>query len=324
MLDKQFVMEFEKPIYDIYEKIEELRTLAKENDVSMDDEIKKMEKRADELKKQIFKTLSPIQITQVSRHQLRPTALDYIERLFDNYVPLHGDRLFGDDPAIVGGLADFKGQGVMVIGQQKGKDTKENLYRNFGMPNPEGYRKALRLMKLANKFKLPIITFVDTPGAFPGMGAEERGQAEAIARNLKEMFGLEVPLLSIVTGEGGSGGALGIAVANKVLLLEFSVYSVISPEGCASILWRDATKADVAASVLRITAPDLQKMGISEGTIKEPFGGAHCNYDEVAASVGKEITIFLKEMSAKSADQLKQERYEKFRKIGEFEDAKTK
>jgi len=316
-MDPSMILEFEKPIYDIYTKIDELKALAQENGVNMDDEITKMQQRADSLKKKIFKELSPIQTTKLARHQLRPTARDYIDLIFQDFHELHGDRLYGDDPAMIGGLARFNSTGVMIIGQQKGKDTKDNLYRNFGMPHPEGYRKALRLMKLADKFNLPIITLVDTPGAFPGIGAEERGQAEAIARNLKEMFAISSPILTIVTGEGGSGGALALAVANKVLMLQYAIYSVISPEGCASILWRDATKADEAAAVQKITAPDLLKLKIIEGIIKEPLGGAHNDHKLIGSNVAKEIETFIKENEKKSKEQIINERYEKFRKIGQ-------
>lgn len=316
-MDPAMILEFEKPIYDIYTKIDELKALASENGVNMDEEIIKMEKRADDLKKKIFKELSPIQITKLARHQMRPTTQDYISMLFDDFYELHGDRLFGDDPAMIGGLAKFNEMGVVVIGQQKGKDTKDNLYRNFGMPHPEGYRKALRLMKMADKFNLPIITFVDTPGAFPGIGAEERGQAEAIARNLKEMFAISSPILTIITGEGGSGGALALAVANKVLMLQYAIYSVISPEGCASILWRDATRADEAANVQKITALDLQKLKIIEGIIKEPLGGAHNDHQLMARNVSREIDGFIKDNQKKSPQQITEERYNKFRKIGQ-------
>jgi len=316
-MDSRVVLDFEKPIYEIYSKIDELRALATENGVNIDEEVSKMESRANDLKKQIFKNLTPIQVAKLARHQLRPTTRDYIEMIFDGFHHLHGDRLFGDDPAIIGGIARFQGTGVMIIGQQKGRDTKDNLHRNFGMPHPEGYRKALRLMKMADKFNLPIITLVDTPGAFPGIAAEERGQAEAIARNLREMFAITSPILTIITGEGGSGGALALAVANKVLMLQHSIYSVISPEGCASILWRDAGMAAEAANVQKITAQDLLRLKVIEGIIKEPLGGAHCDHKATSKSVSREINTFLKENSKKTGETIKQERYDKFRAIGQ-------
>ncbi|HET7874912.1 MAG TPA: acetyl-CoA carboxylase carboxyltransferase subunit alpha, partial [Methylomirabilota bacterium] len=255
------------------------------------------------------------------RHPKRPHTLDLINLLLEDWVELHGDRVFGDDKAIVGGLATFDGEPVVVIGHQKGRDTRENIARNFGMPHPEGYRKALRLMQLAGKFGKPIITFIDTPGAYPGLGAEERGQAEAIARNLREMAGLPTPVICVVTGEGGSGGALAIGVGNRVLMLEYAIYSVISPEGCAAILWGDAAKAPEAAEVMRITAPDLLRLGVIDGIVPEPVGGAHRNWEETAANLRVALRDELWELKSRTPEQLVDERYEKFRRIGAFEEA---
>lgn len=318
MEKKKVLLDFEKPIADLEDKIAELEHLSREQNMDMSAELKTMRERATELKQKIYEDLSPLQILQISRHQYRPTTLDYIKLLFSDFIEIKGDRLYGDDPAIVGGIASFKGQSFMLIGHQKGHDTKENLHRNFGMPQPEGYRKALRMALLAEKFGFPIITFVDTPGAFPGLGGEERGQAEAIARNLRELTFIKVPILSIVTGEGGSGGALGIAIANKVMMLQYSVYSVISPEGCASILWRDATKADLAAKNQRITAPDLLSLGVIDAIIPEPLGGAHNDYEAIAKNIGTAITAFIKEFNQKTAEQIVQQRYAKFRGLGKF------
>jgi acetyl-CoA carboxylase carboxyl transferase subunit alpha len=318
MEKKKLLLEFEKPIYELHEKIEQLETLSKEQDVDMTKEIKNMRERASELEEKIYENLSPLQILQIARHQYRPTTLDYIKLLFHDFVELKGDRCFADDPAIVGGFCSLDGQSVMVLGHQKGQDTKENIRRNFGMPQPEGYRKALRLMKLAEKFNIPIITFVDTPGAFPGLGGEERGQAEAIAHNLREMSALKVPVISIITGEGGSGGAIGIAVANKVLMLQYSVYSVISPEGCASILWRDATKADLAAKAQKITAPDLLELKVIDGIIPEPAGGAHRDYATIAQNMKKALQGFLTEYKKMPPTDIVDGRYKKFRNLGLF------
>ena len=318
MEKKKILLDFEKPLADLEDKITELDNLSREQKMDMTAELKTMRNRATELKAKIYANLSPLQILQISRHQYRPTTLDYIKLLFTDFVDIKGDRLFGDDPAIVGGIVTFNGQSLMIIGHQKGHDTKENIHRNFGMPQPEGYRKALRLAYMAEKFGFPIITFVDTPGAFPGLGGEERGQAEAIARNLREFTFIKVPILTIVAGEGGSGGALGIAVANKVMMLQYSVYSVISPEGCASILWRDAAKADVAAKNQRITAPDLLELGVIDEIIPEPAGGAHNDYEAVAKNISTVLTAFLKEYSKKTPEQIVEQRYAKFRALGKF------
>lgn len=318
MEKKKVLLDFEKPIADLEDKIAELERLSREQNMDMSVELKTMRDRAAELKQKIYEDLSPLQILQISRHQYRPTTMDYIKLIFNDFVEIKGDRLYGDDPAIVGGIASFNGQSFMIIGHQKGHDTKENLHRNFGMPQPEGYRKALRMATIAEKFGFPIITFVDTPGAFPGLGGEERGQAEAIARNLRELTFIKVPILSIVTGEGGSGGALGIAIANKVMMLQYSVYSVISPEGCASILWRDASKADIAAKNQRITAPDLLQLGVIDEIIPEPLGGAHNDYELIAKNIATTISAFIKEFNKKTAEQIVEQRYAKFRALGKF------
>jgi acetyl-CoA carboxylase carboxyl transferase subunit alpha len=312
------VLEFEKPIEELYKKIDELKRISIDNQIPLSQEITTMEERADLLKKKIYDNLEPIQVVQLARHPERPSFLDYVSLMFTDYVECHGDRSFGDDMSLIGGIAKLNGQSVMVIGQQKGKNTKDNVKRNFGMPHPEGYRKALRLMKLAEKFSKPIITFVDTPGAFPGLEAEERGQAEAIARNLREMAGLTVPVITIVMGEGGSGGALGIAVANRVAMLQYSVYSVISPEGCAAILWRDAAKANEAAKNLGITSDQLLELEVIDAVIEEPLGGCHNDHDTMAGRVKqyieKELTL-LKKMSKKK---LLDDRYNRFRKLGRY------
>ncbi len=306
-------LDFEKPIVELQQKIEELKSLGSE---TLKAQISELEKRIQELTAEIFKNLTPIQKTKLARHPDRPYTLDYAERIFDFYEELHGDRLFSDDKAIVGGLAKFKGISVVFVGHQKGRDVEENMNRNFGMAHPEGYRKALRLFKLAEKLSLPVITFIDTPGAFPGIGAEERGQAEAIARNLMEMSSLRVPIIAVVIGEGGSGGALGIGVANRVLMLEYSIYSVISPEGCASILWRDSGMAPKAAEALKLTAQDLYKLGVIDEIVPEPLGGAHRNWDKAAKILSKHLLKHLKELMKLSPEQLLSDRYSKFRKMG--------
>ncbi len=303
-------MEFEKPIAELEKKIEELRALGV-GDLST--EINALESKVEEKRREIFNNLTRWQKAQVARHINRPFTLDYIKHLFTDFNELHGDRNFGDDHAIVGGLARFDGQPVMVVGHQKGRDTKEKVFRNFGMPNPEGYRKALRLFRMAEQFGLPIITFVDTPGAYPGIGAEERGQAEAIARNLREMAELKVPVIVCVTGEGGSGGALAIAVGNRVLMLEHSVYAVISPEGCAAILWSDGTKGAQAAEALKPTAQDIIGLGVIDEIIHEPVGGAHRDHEATAQAMGSAIRQHLAELQAMSPEELVEDRYQKFR-----------
>jgi acetyl-CoA carboxylase carboxyl transferase subunit alpha len=311
-------LEFEKPLLELENRIAELRTA--EDPLEARDEIAKLEERLARLQQRIYGSLTAWQRTQIARHPKRPHTLDLVNLLLEDWVELHGDRVFGDDKAIVGGLARFDGDPVVVIGHQKGRDTRENIARNFGMPHPEGYRKALRLMQLAAKFGKPIIAFIDTPGAYPGLGAEERGQAEAIARNLREMAGLTTPVICVVTGEGGSGGALAIGVGNRVLMLEYAIYSVISPEGCAAILWGDAAKAPEAAELMRVTAPDLLKLGVIDAIVPEPVGGAHRNWDATAASLRAALRDQLWQLRSKSEAELIEERQEKFRRIGVFEE----
>ena len=311
-------LEFEKPLLELENRIAELR--ASEDSLAARDEIAKLEERLARQQQRVYSGLTAWQRTQIARHPKRPHTLDLVNLLLENWVELHGDRVFGDDKAIVGGLATFDGEPVVVIGHQKGRDTRENIARNFGMPHPEGYRKALRLMQLAGKFGKPIITLIDTPGAYPGLAAEERGQAEAIARNLREMAGLPTPVICVVTGEGGSGGALALGVGNRVLMLEYSIYSVISPEGCAAILWGEAAKAPEAAELMRVTAPDLLKLGVIDAIVPEPVGGAHRNWDATAASLREALREQLWQLRSKSEAELIEERQEKFRRIGVFEE----
>ena len=311
-------LEFEKPLLELENRIAELR--ASEEPLEARDEIAKLEERLARQQQRVYSGLTAWQRAQIARHPKRPHTLDLVNLLLGDWVELHGDRVFGDDKAIVGGLATFDGEPVVLIGHQKGRDTRENIARNFGMPHPEGYRKALRLMQLAGKFGKPIITFIDTPGAYPGLGAEERGQAEAIARNLREMAGLPTPVICVVTGEGGSGGALAIGVGNRVLMLEYAIYSVISPEGCAAILWGDAAKAPEAAELMRVTAPDLQKLGVIDAIVPEPVGGAHRNWEATAASLRAALRDQLWQLKSKSEAELIEERHEKFRRIGVFEE----
>jgi acetyl-CoA carboxylase carboxyl transferase subunit alpha len=313
----QFYLEFEKPVVELEKKIEELTAMST-GGIDLNGEIEKLRKKAEKTREQVFGNLSRWQTAQVARHINRPFTLDYISRIFTGFTELHGDRNYGDDHAIVGGLARFEGEPVMVIGHQKGRDTKEKVYRNFGMPNPEGYRKALRLMEMAERFNLPIVTFVDTPGAYPGIGAEERGQAEAIARNLREMARFRVPIVVVVTGEGGSGGALAIAVGDRILMLQFSVYAVISPEGCAAILWSDGTKGEQAAEALKLTAKDIKELGVIDEIVPEPVGGAHRDHDAMAESLREALSRNLKELKTKSPEQLVEERYAKFRAMSRF------
>ncbi len=316
-------LEFEAPIVELNEKIEQLRSVSKGGDIDLEEEIAKIEKRAEQLRKEIYANLTPTQVIQISRHPNRPDSLSLANLIFEDFIEIHGDRQFGDDPSIICGMGKLKGQSVAIIGHEKGHDTKENIYRNFGMPNPEGYRKALRVMYLAEKFNMPIVTFIDTPGAYPGLEAEERGQAEAIARNLREMISIRVPIITIVIGEGGSGGALGIGVANKIFMMEYSVYSVISPEGCASILFRDAKQASRAADNLKITAKDILNLGISDGTIKEPCGGAHYDWKGTAESIKKIISKELTAYKKMDPEAMIEERYQKFRNMGKFVVAST-
>lgn len=309
----QFYLDFEKPIFELESKIRELRDFSTEN-VDFSSDIKKLEKKAAKLREDIFSNLDRWQRTQLARHMNRPYTLDYIEHIFTDWFEVHGDRNFRDDPALVCGFARFNGEPCVIIGHQKGRDTKEKVYRNFGMPNPEGYRKALRVMKMAEQFDLPVFCFVDTPGAFPGIGAEERGQAEAIARNLREMAALTVPVIVTVTGEGGSGGALAIAVGNRVLMMEYSVYAVISPEGCAAILWNDGTKGPTAAEALKLTANDIKELKvIIDEVVPEPLGGAHINPSQAAANLKEALTKHLDELKELSGEELVEQRYQKFR-----------
>lgn len=311
-------MGFEVPIVKLREKIRELEEFTTTNSVDLSDEIGTLKKRLKNLEEEIYGNMEPWDRVQVARHQERPTTLDYIQVLFEDFIQLHGDRAYGEDAAIVGGIASFDSKPITVIGHQRGKDTKENVKRNFGMPHPEGYRKALRLMKQAEKFGRPIICFIDTKGAYPGKAAEERGQSEAIARNLVEMAGLRVPVISIVIGEGGSGGALALGVANHIHMLEHSTYSVISPEGAASILWKDASLAKQAAEAMKITAPHLKEMGIIDEIIPEILGGAHRDPKGQAAHIGQAIRSSLEKLGELDGEALVEDRYKKFRQIGVF------
>jgi len=319
----RYYLEFEKPIEEIEMKIDELKRISDGKDIDISSEIKKLEKKVKELRSEIFSTLTPWQKILIARHSDRPYTLDYINLITTDFIELHGDRRFSDDPAIVGGLAKINDIPVVVAGHQKGRGIKERIYRNFGQPHPEGYRKALRLMKLAEKFKKPFITFIDTPGAYPGIGAEERGQAEAIAVNLMEMSRLRTPIISIVIGEGGSGGALALSVADRLFMLEHSIYSVISPEGCAAILWKkngdlgtdDFSKAAVA---LKLTAQDMLNFKIIDGMIPEPLGGAHRDPEATAKKISEYIITAIEELKAKTQGKLIEERYRKFRRIGSF------
>jgi acetyl-CoA carboxylase carboxyl transferase subunit alpha len=321
----QNYLDFEKPVVDLENKIEELKRIADGKDVNITSELRKLEKKAADMRSNIFSRLTPWQKTQIARHSDRPHTLDYIKLIMDDFVELHGDRNFSDDPAVVTGLASFEGHPVVVIGHQKGKTTKERIDRNFGQPHPEGYRKALRVMRLGDRFHKPIITLIDTPGAYPGLGAEERGQSEAIAKNLYMMFKLETPIISVVIGEGGSGGALALGVGDRVLMLEHSVYSVISPEGCAAILWKKAPAEtgpedfDRASRALKLTSEDLKNLGVIDDIIPEPLGGAHRNHEEAAENLKRALLHHLEELKHKSRDLLIQERYNKFRVMGEIQ-----
>ena len=310
------VLEFERPVVQLRQRIEQLRELQAQNGVDLSASIEQLDAQAHRLEEQIFSTLTPWQRTQLSRHPSRPFTLDYVRELFTEWTELHGDRAGHDDAALVCGMARFEGRAVAVIGHQKGRNTRENIQRNFGMARPEGYRKALRIMKLAHDFGLPIVSFVDTPGAYPGIDAEERGQAEAIARNILEMSRLEVPIITIVIGEGGSGGALAVAVANRVLMLQNAIYSVISPEGCAAILWRDRAEGPRAAAALRITAGDCLQLGVIDEVIPEPFGGAHRHPEAVVTAVRSCLRRHLDELSGMDAQQLTDDRYDRFRAMG--------
>ncbi len=311
-------LDFEQPIAELEAKIEELRYVGDDTEINIGDEISKLEEKSRSLTKTIFNKLDSWQTSKVARHPMRPYTLDYIDRIFTDFNELHGDRAFADDAALVGGLARLDGLPVMVIGQQKGRDTKENIRRNFGMPKPEGYRKALRLMKLAERFRIPVITFIDTPGAYPGIDAEERNQSEAIARNLFEMADLQTPIICTVIGEGGSGGALAIGVGDRVMMLEYSTYSVISPEGCASILWKSADKAPDAAEAMGITATKLKDAGLIDKIIREPLGSAHRDVDETARNIKQALIDSLEKFEKMSLEQLLEQRYERLTSYGEI------
>jgi acetyl-CoA carboxylase carboxyl transferase subunit alpha len=311
-------LDFEQPLLEIEARIAALK--AEDDGLAHHDEIARLQERLDRQRQRTYASLTAWQRTQLARHPKRPHMRDLVRLLFDDFVELHGDRVHGDDAAIVGGLALFEGRGVVAIGHQKGRDTREKIARNFGMPHPEGYRKALRLMQLAEKFGKPVVTFIDTPGAYPGTGAEERGQSEAIAHNLRVMAGLTTPIVTVVTGEGGSGGALAIGMGNRVFMLEYAVYSVISPEGCAAILWSDGSRAAEAAESMRITAPDLLRLGVIDGIVPEPVGGAHRDWEGAAGTIRTAIRQALTELTGVPASRLVDERYEKFRRMGAFEE----
>ena len=319
-MSKRHFLEFEQPVAELEGKIEELRYVQNESAVDISDEIDRLSKKSQQLTKDIYSSLSPWQVTQIARHPQRPYTLDYVNEMFTDWHELHGDRHFADDLSIVGGLARFNGQACMVIGHQKGRDTKERGLRNFGMPRPEGYRKALRLMKLAEKFGVPVFTFVDTPGAYPGIGAEERGQSEAIGRNIFEMAQLEVPIITTIIGEGGSGGALAISVGDQVIMLQYSVYSVITPEGCASILWRTADRASEAAEALGITAHRLKALGLIDKIVNEPVGGAHRDVKQMAAYLKRALNDALRQVSDLKPKALLQRRYDRLQSYGRFTD----
>ena len=323
-MSKRHFLDFEQPIAELDAKIEELRYVQSESAVDISEEIDRLGKKSTQLTKDIYSSLSPWQVTQIARHAQRPYTLDYVAEVFTDFHELHGDRHFADDPSIVGGLARFNGQACMVLGHQKGRDTKERGARNFGMSRPEGYRKALRLMKLAEKFGLPMFTFVDTPGAYPGVGAEERNQSEAIGRNIFEMAQLEVPIIATVIGEGGSGGALAISVADQVLMLQYSIYSVISPEGCATILWKSAERASDAADAMGITAHRLKALGLVDKIVNEPVGGAHRDTKQMAAYLKRALNDALRQVADLTAKELLQRRYERLQSYGRFSDTKER
>ncbi|MEW6253658.1 MAG: acetyl-CoA carboxylase carboxyltransferase subunit alpha [Planctomycetota bacterium] len=321
---KTTFLDFEQPIAELEAKIEELRFVQDDSALDISEEIRRLQKKSQTLTRDIYAKLNAWQVSQVARHPQRPYTLDYVQGLFTDFSELHGDRAYADDAAIVGGLARFNGEPVMVIGHQKGRDTKEKIYRNFGMPRPEGYRKALRLMRLAEKFRIPIFTFIDTPGAYPGIGAEERGQSEAIARNLYVMAELQTPIVCSVVGEGGSGGALAIGVGDRTLILQYSTYSVISPEGCASILWKSADKASVAAETLGITADRLKANGLVDRIVEEPLGGAQRDWDAMFQNMRRALTDTLAELRKQPLDALLAARYQRLRAYGSFKEAPAK
>jgi len=321
---KSTFLEFEQPIAELEARIDELRYVQDDSAVDISEEISRLQKKNQSLTKEIYGKLSPWQVAQVARHPQRPYTLDYVGALFTEFEELHGDRSYSDDPSIVGGLARFNGQAVMVIGHQKGRDTKEKIYRNFGMPRPEGYRKAMRLMRLAEKFGLPLLTFVDTPGAYPGIGAEERGQAEAIGRNLYVLAELKVPIVCTIIGEGGSGGALAIAVGDVVMMLQYATYSVISPEGCASILWKNAEMAPEAADTLGITASRLKQLGLVDKLVNEPLGGAHRDHAAAALNLKKALQDALRSLADRSPSELVEQRFERLMGYGKFKEVPVK
>ena len=323
-MSKRHFLGFEQPIAELETKIDELRYVQSESAVDISEEIDRLSNKSLQLTKDIYSSLSPWQVTQIARHPQRPYTLDYVNEIFTDFQELHGDRAFADDQSIVGGLARFNGQACMVVGHQKGRDTKERAARNFGMSRPEGYRKALRLMKLAEKFGLPVFTFVDTPGAYPGIGAEERGQSEAIGRNIFEMAQLEVPIISTIIGEGGSGGALAISVADQVLMLQYSVYSVISPEGCASILWKTAERASDAAEALGITAHRLKALGLVDKIVSEPVGGAHRDTKQMAAYLKRGLNDAMRQVGGLKVKDLLEQRYQRLQSYGRFTDTKAR
>jgi len=311
-------LDFEQPIAELEAKIEELRYVGSDSDVNINEEIQRLQQKCDSLTRSIFSRLKAKEISQLARHPRRPYTLDYIERIFDGFEELHGDRCFGEDSAIVGGPARLDGRPVMVIGHQKGRDTREKLKRNFGMPKPEGYRKSLRLMRMAEKFRMPVLTLIDTPGAYPGVGAEERGQSEAIARNLSAMSELKTPIICTVIGEGGSGGALAIGVGDRLMMLEYATYSVISPEGCASILWKSAERAGEAADAMGITASRLRELGLTDEVIGEPLGGAHRDYDAAAEKLRQSLLDALERIEGTAIDRMLDQRYERLTRFGEY------
>ena len=319
-MDMKF-LDFEQPIAELEAKIEELRYVGDDSEININEEVARLKAKSESLTKSIFAKLSPWQIARVARHESRPYTLDYLDVIVPDFQELHGDRMYADDPAIVGGVGRIDGRACMFIGHQKGRDTKERVRRNYGMPKPEGYRKAQRLMRMAEKFGLPVVTLIDTPGAYPGIGAEERGQSEAIARSLYLMAGLQTPIVSVVIGEGGSGGALAIGVADRLLMLQYSIYSVISPEGCASILWKSAEKAEDAAEAMRITAPSLNEFGLVDEVLEEPLGGAHRNPRETAEVIRNALLKHLDELDKLATDQLLEQRHWRLASFGRFKEA---
>ena len=316
-----YALDFEKPLAELERQIDELRRISDTRGVDVAGEVGTLETKLAAMREEIYRSLTPMQRVQVARHPRRPYALDYLSSIFTDFIELHGDRLFRDDPAIVGGWARLNGQSVMVIGHQKGRDTKENIKRNFGMPHPEGYRKALRLMQTAARFHAPIITLIDTPGAYPGLGAEERGQSEALARNILEMSALPTPIIAVVIGEGGSGGALALGVADRVMMFENSVYSVISPEGCATILWKDSTQRERAAAALKLTSEDLTRLGLIDEVIAEPVGGAHFDPDAAGESLREALIKTLNELNKVRPEKLVKRRHDKYAAMGAYADA---